>query len=589
MTPLIDPRLGDVEDDASSTKRRSLLAMAGSLLAEISLPKLVATWILLILLPAVLLGLAPLIGSAWLAAFSSKVAALFSETWPISLLLILVVLGWLGGPSLWRGAEQGFWSLNSVLVQPGYAIARECLNHLTERLSRRDGECPTRFRAATAAGAGLILCAMGLAVVAVAWPASRWLGAIEDLASPHHLLAPALANAAVLLGGYLAAAALIWGVADATMFQPRNLAGFDQAPSEGKVWRVAHLSDLHIVGERYGFRIECGRSGPHGNEPVVRALERLDKEHQQLPIDIVLITGDITDAGRSVEWAEFFDLLSRFPAIAKRTFILPGNHDINVVDRANPARFDLPTNPGRRLRQLRALSAMAAVQGGRVRVVDPATHTLGGFLDDALATHSAEIAEFADTGTFRHSVRLGQVWSDIFPLVMPPAMPSGLGLVLLNSTAETHFSFTNALGLVSHDQARRLLAVMRQFPHACWIVALHHHLVEYPRPASALSERVGTALINGSWLVRQLQPLGRRVVFMHGHRHIDWIGACGGLRIISAASPTMEAQDKAASFLVHRITASPADGLVLGEPERVGLPTSRARPPERDIPLRSPA
>ena len=39
MTPLIDPRLGDVEDDASSTKRRSLFAMAGSLLAEISFPK----------------------------------------------------------------------------------------------------------------------------------------------------------------------------------------------------------------------------------------------------------------------------------------------------------------------------------------------------------------------------------------------------------------------------------------------------------------------------------------------------------------------------------------------------------------------
>jgi hypothetical protein len=35
---LIDPRRGDAEDDASSTKQRSLLAIAGSLLAEISLP-----------------------------------------------------------------------------------------------------------------------------------------------------------------------------------------------------------------------------------------------------------------------------------------------------------------------------------------------------------------------------------------------------------------------------------------------------------------------------------------------------------------------------------------------------------------------
>ena len=42
MTPLLDPRNGDVEDDASSTKQRSLLSLAGSLLAEISLPKLLS-------------------------------------------------------------------------------------------------------------------------------------------------------------------------------------------------------------------------------------------------------------------------------------------------------------------------------------------------------------------------------------------------------------------------------------------------------------------------------------------------------------------------------------------------------------------
>ena len=33
---LFDPRKGDVEDDSSSPKRRSLLAIAGSLFAEIS-------------------------------------------------------------------------------------------------------------------------------------------------------------------------------------------------------------------------------------------------------------------------------------------------------------------------------------------------------------------------------------------------------------------------------------------------------------------------------------------------------------------------------------------------------------------------
>ncbi len=71
---LFDPRHGDVEDDISSPKQRSLFAIAGSLLAEISLPKLAFAWAFSILLPAVLLGLAPLIATAWLLKVSKVVA-----------------------------------------------------------------------------------------------------------------------------------------------------------------------------------------------------------------------------------------------------------------------------------------------------------------------------------------------------------------------------------------------------------------------------------------------------------------------------------------------------------------------------------
>src|SRR5215468_11883880 len=70
LDPLVDPRWGDVGDDAASTKRRSLLAIAGSLLVEISLPKLLLAATVLLLLPAVLLGIAPLVASAWLAQVS---------------------------------------------------------------------------------------------------------------------------------------------------------------------------------------------------------------------------------------------------------------------------------------------------------------------------------------------------------------------------------------------------------------------------------------------------------------------------------------------------------------------------------------
>ena len=81
---------------------------------------------------------------------------------------------------------------------------------------------------------------------------------------------------------------------------------------------------------------------------------------------MILITGDVTDAGRSAEWAEFFDALAPYRQLAELLRSLPGNHDLNVMDRANPARLDLPTSPKKRLRQIRAISALEAVQGSRV-------------------------------------------------------------------------------------------------------------------------------------------------------------------------------------------------------------------------------
>src|SRR6516165_416907 len=163
VTLLIDPRLGDVEDDASSTKQRSLLAIAGSLLAEISLPKLALAWVLLIVLPGLLLGLSPLIISGWLSTLSRKIAEPLYGTWPLLLLALVAVLGWIGGRRLFRAAEQGFWSLNSLAVQPGYALCREGLRHLTERMMPRAGaKWRARVRSATAAAAGIILSAVSL-------------------------------------------------------------------------------------------------------------------------------------------------------------------------------------------------------------------------------------------------------------------------------------------------------------------------------------------------------------------------------------------------------------------------------------------
>jgi hypothetical protein len=579
MTFVIDPRRGDAEDDASSTKQRSLLSLAGSLLAEISLPKLIVAWVLLVGAPAVLVGIAPLVLSIWIATASSKVAYALSGIGSLLLFAVILGLSWFGGRRLLRMVEESFWSLNSLAVQPAYVLVRELLRHFAEKLlpARVSVRRREALRARMAAVAGLAIFIPVAVVVTLVWPKTQWLGTFADFASMRRLLPIAVANTFVVIASYFAVAALVWGVADAVMSPLRSLKLVPENPDPVRTWRIAHLSDLHTVGERYGFRIESGRAGPRGNERMQRLFAQLDAIHAANPLDVVVITGDITDAGRSAEWAEFFAALAPYPRLAESLLILPGNHDINVVDRANPARLDMPFSTNKRLREARMISAMAALQGSRLHLVDLARKTLGPTLEDELAPHRAGIAAFADKGSLRLSRCIAQLWTRLFPLVRPPQTKDGLGIILLNSNADTHFSFTNALGLVSADEMRGVDIACSLFPSARWLIGLHHHTSEYPRPVQHLSERIGTALINGTWFLRRLQQIAPGAVVMHGHRHIDWIGECGGLRIVSAPSPVMNTTgDRTTYFYIHTLARTSKHPLLeLLPPQRIDIPGSR--------------
>jgi predicted MPP superfamily phosphohydrolase len=574
LHPLVDPRWGDAGDDAASPKQRSLLSIAGNLLVEISLAKFLFAGTVLVLLPAVLIGFVPLVTTAWLTMVSKHVLQL-TELGAALTAIILIGLAAIAWRPLWRIAEVNFWSLNALAVQPVYVFCREALRHLAEHLFSRGSTAVkrARVRAAGSAATGIILCGCAILIAALAWPASRWMGAVTDIVWPHRLIIPTLANAVVLISGYTAVATLLWGFADARMAQPLELAAFDPVPSGGgRTWRIAHLADIHVVGERYGFRIESGRGGPRGNTRLEQVMTRLEGIHRAQPLDLVLVCGDMTDAGRATEWAEFLDVVARHPLLAARLVVVPGNHDLNIVDRANPARIDLPLSTGKRLRQMRTLAAIAAVQGNRVRVVDSGSRQPVRSLNEALAPHRSSIAAFMDTGGVRRAARLRGLFDDHFPMILPPENPDGLAIAVLNSNAEAHFSFTNALGMISLEQARRFAVAARAYPQARWIIALHHHLIEYPMPVAEFSERIGTALVNGSWFLRKLAPLALRAVVMHGHRHIDWLGACGGLKIVSAPSPVMGATDGAPTHLyIHTLAAGPAGQLHLLAPERVEI------------------
>lgn len=589
MRPIVDPRLGDVEDDASSTKQHSLFSLAGSLLAEISLPKLIVSWVMLVVIPAVLLGLAPVVAVSWAGKLASKLASPVLGILPIALFLIVAAVGWFFGRKLFRLAESNFWSLNALLVEPAYTMCREGLRHVAEKISPESQEAARRKHLRTAATvlSGFLISGAAVLVALLVWPSSRWVGGAADLLAPRQLAWIALANTIVLISAYLAVAGIVWATADVITPAPKDLPGFPPRTPGARTWRVAHLSDLHIVGERYGFRIESGRAGPSGNGRLQCVLEALDEIDASAPLDAILITGDATDAGRAAEWAEFLDAVASHPKLATRALVIPGNHDINIVDRANPARLDLNIGPNSRLRKIRMLSAMNSLQGSRVHLIDRAGKRIGKSLADALAPHASMLSRFADAGRPYFSTEIVDLWNDVFPMVQPPDREDGLGIILLNTNADAHFSFTNALGMIPAEQVHGIEIACGQFPHARWIIALHHHVVEYPRAAKVLSERIGTALVNGNWFLRRLRPLKERVVLTHGHRHIDWIGECGGLVIVSAPSPVMEAtNDLDTCFYIHTLEAGSDGRLALLEPQRVpvrGEPAGTNRPVGRDV------
>jgi hypothetical protein len=182
---------------------------------------------------------------------------------------------------------------------------------------------------------------------------------------------------------------------------------------------------------------------------------------------------------------------------------------------------------------------MDAVQGESVHLVDRASGAVGCTLKEYLraGNRSTLLRDLAERGSWRGRWETTKVWDTIFPLVMPPS-EDGCGVILLDSNARRHLSLTNAIGFISQEQYRALKATLRSAPAAAWIIAVHHHLVEYPIRGLGLQERAGVVLVNASDVLRLIARSGRPVLILHGHRHRDWIGTRGGVVLCSAPSVT---------------------------------------------------
>ena len=533
-------RRGDADDNRTSPYGRGWRSVVVSTALESNYLTASIAFVTLIILPALLVGLAP----PWLLTYGRHklnsatevdrhpIAALFS------LAVLVAVALWIGRPLLTKAVEN-FWHLHYTLIFPIFVALRETVCAVIERLpgeTRASARLDRRRRIGTVlaaillAGAGLLL---SWSVGVLANP-----GLTDVVMQPWAVAQAGLSNAAVILGLSTAAASLYWLWREISSLRP--LRDWSPVPALGDepIVRVAHLSDLHVVGERYGYRMECGTHGPRGNRTMRHALRKLRAIHASTPIDRVLVTGDVTDAGTRAEWVEFLDLLRCYPDVRSRILFVPGNHDVNIVDRTNTGRFDIPWSVSHALRRLRFVVALDAVQGERVHIVDRRSGALGPSLKDYLqqGNRPARLRELAEQGTWRGRLEIARVWDDIFPLVAPAPDSAGCGAILLDSNARSHFSATNAIGVVGRSQLKRLRAVLNASPQRAWIILLHHHIVEYPVGSTKLADRIALALMNAPDVLSAIARHSSRVVIFHGHRHHDWIGTSGGAVLCSAPS-----------------------------------------------------
>ena len=534
---------GDADDNRTSPYGRGWRGVVVATALDFNYLAASIAFVTLIIVPALLVGLAlPLLityGRQKLGAAT----VILDHPVPavISLALLIVVAVWVARPVLSMAVEN-LWQLRYALVFPLFVGLRETISAAIERLPGQihaSANLDRRRRLGTVLAA-LILAGGGLALaLSVGLLASPRLA--DVVLQPWTVAMAGLSNAAIILGLFTVASSLYWLWREVASQRPlRDWTPLQTARSRPTA-RIAHLSDLHLVGERYGYRMECGTHGPRGNRSIRHALARLEAMHARSPLDHVVVTGDVTDAGTRAEWVEFLDLLRCSPNLRSRVLFVPGNHDVNIVDRTNTGRFDLPWSVGQALRHFRFVVALDAIQGDRVHLVAHASGAVGPTLRDYLrdGKRLELLRERAERGTWRGRREMARVWSDIFPLVLPPAAPEGYGMILLDSNARSHFSLTNAIGVVGRTQLKRLKAVLKASPERAWIILLHHHVVEYPVPSVKLSDRIALSLVNAPDVLSALAPHASRVVILHGHRHHDWIGTSGGIVLCSAPSVSL--------------------------------------------------
>jgi calcineurin-like phosphoesterase family protein len=348
---------------------------------------------------------------------------------------------------------------------------------------------------------------------------------------------------------------------------------FDTSPlRKSVVETIIHWSDLHVTRDN-ATRLMEGK--PNKNENLIYLLQKFYGILSQA--NIILITGDITDTGHPSEWKLFNRALRRLSRqITKKIVLVPGNHDIHIIDPASRWATLDAVGVARNLRRLRYLAAVNRFQGDRTSVINGPpfravpfreflrqrllghTHQIKALLRDS---DSPEFLALCKDYQFWHLVE--DVWVDAFPMHVS-VEGAQISTIICDSNEPSANIITNAFGRVSKIQRDRLRGARGLYPNRPLIAALHHHFGRLGRsvPISIYEQAMnrGLTMMETVPLIQSFKAATLGLAFC-GHSHFGCIGDIDETTIICAPSTTLGnesadgiARGRATGFGVYEIS-----------------------------------
>ena len=396
------------------------------------------------------------------------------------------------------------------------------------------------------------------------------------------------------LGGMAVLLAMVTDYGRVARMRGRPPVWLDGPPERGL--RLAHFSDLHL-GENPRVRL-VERAAPAGNDAFSRLLDLEAVRSAEL----LLFTGDVTDRGTAGSWSYFLDELGR-RGLLERTVLVPGNHDVNMVEHFENVRADdLRRGRGRQrlLHQALRSDRLGIVQLANLyKFARAFSVTAGGRRGVVLASARPKPPESPDDGDLsrarvvddREVITFGEAWAAVeqevrpliealptlpvppltvrgylrqrrpyraferrldearerllalFPIAIPLEGQDAALFILNSSTRVSRHPALNAVGYLGAAQCGRLDELARFVPQRMRLIAVHHHTA---RRAEEAGEDWKSRLFakfqtlgDSFRLLRFCRERNVRAV-LNGHRHLSYqVRLPSGTVLLAAPSSTL--------------------------------------------------